>query len=298
MAIIQGPPGSGKSYLCQEIQSMVNQHDVKVFSTDDYFMTPDGDYEYEAKYLEAYHLKNQQRAREAMDNHHQAIMIANTTSRNHEAYPYVRDGLAHGYDIWFVRCDGNYKNIHDVPSHKVDQIRARMEVLSVESCIHSGAPIDDQQYIAQDIPREDLLQAAHLLPGLLDAIGMGRFVAGVHKRKAGRKRDRNGGLHMTIIPPRHNLPPDEVAHLTSLVEQEPKPKLTGVGFSTREDTICFFFVAEPGDRIREWRAMHPLDSTETDYYPHVTMGFDDHDIHDIPKVKTTHSITPLLNPSP
>ena len=134
LIITQGPPGSGKSYLCQEIQSLA-EHEVKIFSTDDYFMDEDGEYFFDFECLGEYHLDNQERARQAMDDNELVIMIANTNSMAWEAHPYVRDGVARGYDIWFVRCDGAFQNVHDVPPHKVVEIRNRMQYLSVEVCM-------------------------------------------------------------------------------------------------------------------------------------------------------------------
>lgn len=59
----------------------------------------------------------------------------NCNTKNWEAAPYVKMAVDLGIPVEFVRCEGRFQNSHGVPPEKVEQMRARMENLSVEAAL-------------------------------------------------------------------------------------------------------------------------------------------------------------------
>ena len=63
LIVMRGPSGSGKSTLAKRLAG----NNGLILSTDDFFMTPDGEYKFDPKLLRTYHGLNQERAKTAME---------------------------------------------------------------------------------------------------------------------------------------------------------------------------------------------------------------------------------------
>ena len=96
LILMRGVSGSGKSTLAKELAE--THQDSVVLSTDDYFMA-EGKYVFEARMLGAYHKRNQERAREKMQEKTPCVIIDNTNTQAWEMKPYVLAALELGYTV-------------------------------------------------------------------------------------------------------------------------------------------------------------------------------------------------------
>ena len=111
---------------------------MHIFGSDEFFYV-DGVYKFNPKMLGVYHKKNLDRTVEALQNG-QSVLVDNTNTQCWEAQPYVKAAVELGIKVMFVRCTGEYKNIHGVPDEKVIQMRNRLEELTIEKCLNAKRP--------------------------------------------------------------------------------------------------------------------------------------------------------------
>lgn len=135
LIMMQGASGSGKSTVAKELAI---EHDAVIYSTDDIFVE-NGVYTFNPKLLGINHQKNIARTVEALKAG-KNVIVDNTNTQCWECKPYVEAALQHGHEVKFVRCEGRYQNIHFVPSAKVEQMRARLEDLTIEKVMASKKP--------------------------------------------------------------------------------------------------------------------------------------------------------------
>lgn len=128
LILMRGVPGSGKSYLAQQIVDMTigaspNNYKTHILTTDDYFMVR-GQYQYEKYKLSEAHAWNQTRARNACVAGLSPVIIDNTNIELWEMEPYLREGVRNGYIIQVVEPKTPWakkahqlakKNVHNVP---------------------------------------------------------------------------------------------------------------------------------------------------------------------------------------
>lgn len=138
--ILSGWSGSGKSTLAKKIAKVyINKgHTVEICSTDDYFAVG-GVYQFDPTKLGLFHRLNLERYTKALKAG-KSVIVDNTNTRCYEAKPYVKVAVGLGIPIYFYRAVGTFKNTHDVPDHKVKEMKNRMEFLSIENCLESLAP--------------------------------------------------------------------------------------------------------------------------------------------------------------
>ncbi|XP_051783153.1 NEDD4-binding protein 2-like 1 isoform X1 [Erpetoichthys calabaricus] len=86
--ILRGLPGSGKSTLARQIRNEFGS--AEIFSTDDFFRDESGRYHFKARELREAHEWNKERAKEAMEEGLNPIIIDNTNIHAWEMKPYVR----------------------------------------------------------------------------------------------------------------------------------------------------------------------------------------------------------------
>lgn len=140
LIIMQGASGSGKSTMARTIEGMLKALgvDVVIRSTDTQFEV-DGVYKFDPSKIAENHLKNQKLVRGDLEWGRTAI-VDNTNTQAWEAKPYVQMAQELGVPVFFVPCNGRFKNVHGVPDDKVEQMRARCEPLTVEACLNARAP--------------------------------------------------------------------------------------------------------------------------------------------------------------
>lgn len=162
LVLVRGISGSGKSRLAQEL---AEAYGIEVFSTDDYFMTKDGRYEWRGEKLIEYHRKNIDRAIAAMERGDPFVLVDNTSIKAWELKPYVEPALKLGYDIrileptwsellkdkdgkWNVDFIEELQNKPDrtdvgksLPRHVLERMRDAYEPdLSIENILDSTIP--------------------------------------------------------------------------------------------------------------------------------------------------------------
>jgi predicted kinase len=135
LTLMQGASGSGKSTVAKELAA---QTGAVIYSTDELFIE-NGLYKFNPKMLGIYHQKNLERTIEALKAG-KDVIVDNTNTQRWECKPYVEAALRYGHEIKFVRCDGRYQNVHGVPNEKVEQMRCRLEDLTVEKVLASKKP--------------------------------------------------------------------------------------------------------------------------------------------------------------
>ena len=141
LAVMQGASGSGKSTLAKDhIAPLLRAlgHDVVIVSTDDEFHE-NGVYRFDPSKLGVNHAKTQQKAREALLAG-KSVIVDNTNTQQWEAKPYVLIAQELNIPVSFHRATGEYQNLHGVPSTKVEQMKSRLEPLTLESVLASKSP--------------------------------------------------------------------------------------------------------------------------------------------------------------
>ena len=101
IAIInRGIPASGKSEFAKRIVDRVQKSGLRAIScsTDDYFMV-DGVYSFDASKLREYHLKNQERFRDSLNQGVDLVICDNTNLEPWEAKPYYMMAKEKGYRV-------------------------------------------------------------------------------------------------------------------------------------------------------------------------------------------------------
>ena len=86
LILMRGPPCSGKSTIAQSIGADLQS--TVIYSTDEFFMI-DGKYCFDIQSLSAYHQKNIERTRRAMEQNIQTIIIDNTNIKISDMCPYI-----------------------------------------------------------------------------------------------------------------------------------------------------------------------------------------------------------------
>jgi predicted kinase len=140
MVVMQGASGSGKSTMARTIKAMLEAagQTVAIVSTDDEFVE-NGVYCFKADKIAENHMKAQKKARYHLD-WGTSVIIDNTNTQAWEARPYVQMAQELGVEVFFVPCHGQFTNVHGVPPEKVEQMRKRLEPLSIQKCLEAKAP--------------------------------------------------------------------------------------------------------------------------------------------------------------
>ncbi len=130
LIIMRGISGSGKSTLAKQL----GQNGV-VFSTDEYHMI-DGKYVYNSEKAPEYHLLNQQRAANAMEQGLPLIVIDNTNVTAAQIYPYAVAAIKYGYNVQFAQPNTPWafdaeelakRNTHGVPIEVIQDMLYKWE---------------------------------------------------------------------------------------------------------------------------------------------------------------------------
>lgn len=137
LIIVRGISGSGKSTLAKQLAGTTG----KIFSTDDQFMSPEGEYKFDPSLLGKHHQTNQNLAKEAMQQGISPIVIDNTNTTMKEMQPYVLLAKEFGYKVQFQEPTTPWKfdaeelakrNKHGVPLHVIQRMLQRWETINSE----------------------------------------------------------------------------------------------------------------------------------------------------------------------
>lgn len=132
--VLQGVPGSGKSYLAKSYVSQFAGVKVEVVSADDFFVElGGGTYKFDKTKLEDAHGYCFRRFIAAVQTKAASIVIVdNTNTTPVDVSPYMLGASAFGYkaEILRVECDvktAAARNTHNVPFKKVEEMAARIK---------------------------------------------------------------------------------------------------------------------------------------------------------------------------
>ena len=130
--ILQGVPGSGKSFYANEFVAHANVKSV-ICSADDYFYELGGGtkYAFDASKLGQAHGACFRRFIGAVRSEVPVVVVDNTNTTVSEISPYVLGGEAYGYEVEVVQvlCDpavAAARNTHGVPEKAIQAMAARI----------------------------------------------------------------------------------------------------------------------------------------------------------------------------
>ena len=139
--LIRGLAGSGKSSLA----ALMTEERGNWVEADDYFVTDDGEYNFDPAKLKLAHEECRNRVKHLMERSafkrqilllplssgkrtqerrpsNTSIYVANTFSQNWEMVPYKVMAKTYGYNVFVIECQNDFGSVHDVP----DEVRQRM----------------------------------------------------------------------------------------------------------------------------------------------------------------------------
>lgn len=125
--IMRGIPGSGKSTYVR-----TNFADAEVCSADDYFMNPEGIYEFNREKLGEAHKQCMQIFLHAVISGQPLIVVDNTNIRFWEFAGYLQVGNAMLYEVEIIRIIADpeiaaARNTHGVPAGAIKHMHKRIE---------------------------------------------------------------------------------------------------------------------------------------------------------------------------
>jgi predicted kinase len=139
---VRGLSGSGKSTLAKSIAA--GKDDAFIFSTDNYFIRPDGFYDFNFRRLHEAHAWNFKNCSEALDLGLSYVILDNVNSNLWEFEKYVEYAHKCGYEIFI--CDTTTpwakdatacfnKNVHGVPletlQKKLDKWESTQSIVNI-----------------------------------------------------------------------------------------------------------------------------------------------------------------------
>jgi len=126
LILVRGLPGSGKTSFA--LNFLMNGI---VFSTDDFFMQEDGEYNFDASKLGKAHKWNEERVERAMKNKIRSdIVVANTLTTEKEISVYTDMAEKYGYNVFSIIVENRHgkENIHGVSEETMKKMRERFVI--------------------------------------------------------------------------------------------------------------------------------------------------------------------------
>lgn len=126
LILIRGLPGSGKTTLACRLKKHLQSIKIPTthFEADSFFVDEDG-YNFNPALLGQAHAWCQCQAMEALAKK-QVVIVSNTFISEWEMSVYLSMAKVLNYDVITVRCDGEYDNIHSVPTEVLAGMKERM----------------------------------------------------------------------------------------------------------------------------------------------------------------------------
>jgi predicted kinase len=126
LILIIGWPGSGKSTMAEKIKKERPEFaDANIWEADMFFVNPkNGKYNWNFENLASAHKWCQIQTENDMRDGNNVI-VSNTSLRPRERKPYLLLAKKYNYEVEVITCTGEYKNIHNVPEEKVNQMKAK-----------------------------------------------------------------------------------------------------------------------------------------------------------------------------
>jgi uridine kinase len=130
LILLRGLPGSGKTTLGEVILHSTQGTKPDVISADNYFIDDKGNYNFDPTKLKEAHNNCQQICAERMRLEFSKVVVANTFTEEWEMKPYFDMAERYKYRIHTIIVENRHgsKNIHGVPSEKLQQMKDRFQV--------------------------------------------------------------------------------------------------------------------------------------------------------------------------
>ena len=129
LIILSGVSGAGKSTFADIIAAGRDQwHQVKIFSTDDFFMV-NGEYKFDGSKLPLFHDLCHMMVEDAMDvDHVDTIIVANTFTEVEHMDPYIELAKKYEYNVHTLIVENRHesKSVHNVPDHVLEIQKANL----------------------------------------------------------------------------------------------------------------------------------------------------------------------------
>ena len=131
LVLMIGVPGSGKTTLakrlCHFMQDIGNN--CKVHEADNYFISPDGDYKFDATKLSLAHNECQSKVHaDLLDGNN--VIVSNTSLRAWERKPYIDMVRSMDICLYIVIMDKVYQNVHGVSAERVEEMKKKFEPIT------------------------------------------------------------------------------------------------------------------------------------------------------------------------
>jgi predicted ABC-type ATPase len=122
--LIRGVPGSGKTTRAKQLVEMGKA--ICYIEADDYFISPTGEYIFDASKLPEAHALCQRRALALMQCGLN-FAVSNTFTRKWEMDVYKKLAKEYRYVVHEEIMRGEYENVHGVPEETVQRMKERFE---------------------------------------------------------------------------------------------------------------------------------------------------------------------------
>ena len=130
LVLIRGLPGSGKSTLAKK-----EYYDYHWFEADMFFMN-DQEYVFNRDKLSEAHQWCQNAVKRSLQNGHKAV-VSNTFVKRWEMEPYLKMAKEFNVDVTVITTNGNFTNVHGVPSEIIDRMRLSWEDFDLKEAMAS-----------------------------------------------------------------------------------------------------------------------------------------------------------------
>jgi len=121
--LIGGVPGAGKSTLAKK---MVQNGQADVHFEADMYFEKDGEYRFDPRQLKYAHEWCQNEVEKALIAG-KNVVVSNTFTMRWERETYYAMAICYSHNVEFIKLDGGFKSVHDVPEEKIQKMRARWE---------------------------------------------------------------------------------------------------------------------------------------------------------------------------
>ena len=117
-----GIPGSGKTTQAKKWQAR-HKEDCPIFEADMFF-EKDGKYNWNPKLLGMAHKWCYDQVEKALKDG-KSVIVSNTFLTPKERKPYIELAKKYKVDLKVWTCNGNYKNVHNVPDETIERMRIK-----------------------------------------------------------------------------------------------------------------------------------------------------------------------------
>ena len=131
LVLVIGVPGSGKSTLAKRLCHFMQDigDNCKMHEADNYFITPDGNYKFDATKLPLAHKECQSKVyADLLEGNN--VIVANTSLRAWERKPYIDMVRSMEMSLYIVIMDKVYQNVHGVPAERVEEMKKKFEPIT------------------------------------------------------------------------------------------------------------------------------------------------------------------------